>query len=345
MSNDLSQGFTDWILAYVPAGNKLAEPLTVSPLKGDAGFRRYYRLNTQPSLIAVNSPPSKEKNEAYVDISLAFKAAGIRRPSIRAVDFSRGFLLLEDFGDQLVQSVLTDKTVEYRYQQAESTLLSIQQLPINPQVFKAYDADLLSEELDLFQQWFVKELLGVRIDSAAQLMIKTLYSDLICSALEQPKVIVHRDYHSRNLMILNDDSIGVIDFQDAVYGPITYDLVSLLRDCYVRWPMALVQERTLKYKQKLEQLGLVEGVSDQDFLRWFDLMGLQRHLKVMGIFSRLALRDQKVDYLNDLSLVIAYSLEVANLYPETREFGYWFKQEITPWLLKKSWYKEWSAPQ
>ena len=345
MDSDLSQSFIDWILAYLPAGNKLAEPLRLSPLKGDAGFRRYYRLNTQPSLIAVNSPPSQEKNEAYVDISLVFKTAGIRRPSIRAVDFTRGFLLLEDFGDKLVQSVLTDITVKYRYQQAEATLLSIQQLPVNPHIFKAYDTELLSEELDLFQHWFVKELLGIRIDSAAQLMIEKLYSDLISSALEQPRVIVHRDYHSRNLMILNDDSIGVIDFQDAVYGPITYDLVSLLRDCYVRWPVELVQERTLNYKKKLEQLGLVDGVSDQEFLRWFDLMGLQRHIKVMGIFSRLALRDHKVNYLGDLSLVITYSLAIANLYPETREFAYWFKHEITPYVLKQGWYKERSGQQ
>jgi len=345
MNSDLSQDFIDWILAYLPSDNKLSEPLCVCPLKGDAGFRRYYRLNTQPSLIAVNSPPSKEKNEAYVDISLVFKAAGIRRPSIRAVDFTRGFLLLEDFGDKLVQSVLTEKTVEYRYQQAESTLLLIQQLPVNPQVFKAYDTELLTEELDLFQQWFVTELLGIRIDPATQVMIETLYSDLICSALEQPKVVVHRDYHSRNLMILNNDSIGVIDFQDAVYGPITYDLASLLKDCYLRWPVKLVQERALKYKQKLEKLGLVEGVSDQEFFRWFDLMGLQRHIKVMGIFSRLALRDNKIDYLKDLSLVIAYSLETANIYPETREFGYWFKHEITPYLLKQNWYKDRSELQ
>ena len=344
MNSHLSQDFIDWILAYLPVENKLIGLLRVSPLMGDAGFRRYYRLNTQPSLIAVNSPPSKEKNQAYVDISLVFKAAGIRRPSLMAVDFSRGFLLLEDFGETLLQTVLTDKSVDYRYQQAESMLLTIQQLPANPQVFAPYDLEVLSNELGLFEQWFVKELLGVEIDAAAQIMIKKLYSDLTCSALEQPKVIVHRDYHSRNLMILEDDSIGVIDFQDAVEGPITYDLVSLLKDCYVRWPMALVQERALNYKQRLDQLGLINKVNDQVFLRWFDLMGLQRHIKVMGIFSRLALRDGKVDYLNDLSLVVAYSLEVANRYPETREFGDWFDQKIMPYVLKKSWYKDRGGP-
>ncbi|MBT3671648.1 MAG: phosphotransferase [Porticoccaceae bacterium] len=340
MNSALSQDFADWILAYLPGDSKLAEPLHLSPLTGDAGFRSYYRLNTNPSLIAVHSPPSKEKNQAYVDISLVFKTAGIRRPSLIAVDFSRGFLLLEDFGDTLFQSVLTDETVADRYEQAESTLLSIQQLSAIPQVFEAYDAELLSRELDLFEQWFVKELLGVRIDSAGQIIIDKLYSDLICSALEQPKVVVHRDYHSRNLMILDDDSIGVIDFQDAVYGPITYDLVSLLKDCYVRWPVKLIQERVLNYKQRLEQLGLIDDVNDQAFLRWFDLMGLQRHIKVMGIFSRLALRDRKVGYLNDLSLVVAYSLEITTLYPETHEFGYWFKQNIMPHVQKQSWYND-----
>jgi aminoglycoside/choline kinase family phosphotransferase len=171
-------------------------------------------------------------------------------------------------------------------------------------------------------------------------MLDDLFAQLIQSAQQQPQTLVHRDYHSRNLMLVDNNSLGVIDFQDAVWGPITYDLVSLLKDCYVRWPAQQTEQRAVAFKQRL---GL--SVDDQQFLRWFDLMGLQRHIKVMGIFARLALRDNKQGYFKDLPLVIEYSLEAAEQYAECHAFCRWFKQRINPLLGAHSWYQEPQRPE
>jgi aminoglycoside/choline kinase family phosphotransferase len=188
----------------------------------------------------------------------------------------------------------------------------------------------------LFSQWFVGELMGIELDQGEKNLLNSLFDELTRSALAQPQVVVHRDYHSRNLMLLEDKTLGVIDFQDAVYGPITYDLVSLLRDCYVRWPADSMRSRALAYK-----VLTCNHISDQQFLTWFDLMGLQRHIKVMGIFSRLALRDGKQGYLHDLPLVIRYSLEVAKDYPQSRAFYDWFLQRVEPQLSNQPWYRDW----
>jgi hypothetical protein len=332
--------FIDWIMRYLPESNKVAGALTLDPLDGDAGFRRYYRLNTIPSLIAVDSPPLQENIPAYVSISLALLSAGIKRPQIHAVDFTKWFLLLEDFGGQLLQPLLEGGALEESYDQAESTLCSIQKMIFNPEIFPLYDRGRLKEELDLFSSWFVTELLGVAMGDQAKVILENLADVLIENALCQPQVVVHRDYHSRNLMILNDGQMGVIDFQDAVFGPITYDLVSLLKDCYHLLPRGMTASRALNYKRRLEAEALITSVDDRVFLRWFDLMGLQRHIKVMGIFARLALRDEKHRYLQNLPLVIAYVLDVSNQYTETQEFSLWFDSSITPALLTQKWYKE-----
>jgi len=332
--------FIDWIMRYLPESNKAAGALTLDPLDGVTGFRRYYRLNTIPSLIAVDSPPLQENIPAYVSISLALLSAGIKRPQIHAVDFTQGFLLLEDFGGQLLQPLLEGGALEESYDQAESTLFSIQKMIFNSEIFPLYDRGRLKEELDLFSSWFVTELLGVAMGDQAKVILENLADVLIENALCQPQVVVHRDYHSRNLMILNDGQMGVIDFQDAVFGPITYDLVSLLKDCYHLLPRGMTASRALNYKRRLEAEALITSVDDRVFLRWFDLMGLQRHIKVMGIFARLALRDEKHRYLQNLPLVIAYVLDVSNQYTETQEFSLWFDSSITPALLTQKWYKE-----
>ncbi|TNE78997.1 MAG: phosphotransferase, partial [Gammaproteobacteria bacterium] len=161
------------------------------------------------------------------------------------------------------------------------------------------------------------------------------------SALSQPTVLVHRDFHSRNLMLLDNGGIGVIDFQDAVTGPLTYDLVSLLRDCYIRWPASYVSRRALNYYRRAVAAGIATPVSDKQFMRWFDLMGLQRHIKVLGIFARLFLRDGKAGYLNDLPLVIRYTLEQLDSYPELNEFKDWFERRVLPAVIDQSWYQPW----
>lgn len=340
MNKQQQTQLTEWILTYLPKKNNLSGTLVLDPLAGDAGFRRYYRLNTIPSLIAVDSPPSKEDNLSYAKISLALSARGIRRPHLYAVDFKRGFFLLEDLGEQLLQPLLSTDSVGEFYSLAEHTLLAIQKTALDPDVFPVYDQATLAKEFDVFATWFVKELLGISIDKQAKSMLNKLCADLVSSAHSQAQVIVHRDYHSRNLMVIENKKLAVIDFQDAVIGPVTYDLVSLLKDCYVRLPTELVTSRALIYKERLEESGIIGTVDDQTFLRWFDLMGLHRHIKVMGIFARLALRDGKTDYLQDLPLVIAYVVDVFKRYPEAAAFGQWFEAQIMPYLILQNWYNE-----
>jgi len=293
---------------------------------------------------------------------MRFQRHAINTPKILAVDFARGFLLLQDFGHQLLhpellagslakpQSPERIMAANY-YQQAESLLLDIQAVTPTAEVFPAYDQQRLQSEMDLFSEWFVKRLLGIEIgaqveteiDCGQRSMLDQLYAVLIDSALQQPQVVVHRDYHSRNLMLLEDGSLGVIDFQDAVIGPVTYDLVSLLKDCYLRLPTEQVVERALGFKQRLEQSADMGQIDDQQFLRWFDLIGLQRHIKVLGIFARLSLRDGKHGYLDDLPLVIRYTLETARSYEQSQPFYHWFVEHIEPKLASQPWYRDWRS--
>lgn len=334
------QNFSSWIEAVLPAFVSPSNPLQLNALAGDAGFRRYYRLSTNPSLIAVNSPPLKEKNPAYVRLSLFLQNHGIKTPKIYAVDFEQGFMLLEDFGERLFQFQLISERSPDLYNSAESVLLEIQNCKADKDILPAYDKSKLDEELALFERWFINKLLGISLDADEKSMLQLLFSSLIDSAVQQPQVPVHTDYHSRNLMLLDNGKLGVIDFQDAMYGPITYDLVSLLKDCYLRWPEELVTKRALNFKRRLEQLGSIENTDDDQFMRWFDLMGLQRHIKVLGIFARLSLRDNKHAYLQDIPLVVRYSVEAASQYPETAAFSQWFKRRILPLLNDQPWYKE-----
>lgn len=328
---------------FPPADNDVVEAggLRLTPLNGDAGFRQYFRLNTTPSLIAVSAPPEHENNPAFVDISLCFQRYNLHTPVIYAVDYQQGFLLLEDLGDQLLLPLLSSETVDDVYNAAELALLQIQKIDLNRDLFPCYDSDRLLDEMRLFPQWFVEQLLGVTIQPGDRKMMEEAFSLLVENALEQPQVVVHRDYHARNLMWLADDSVGVIDFQDAVIGPFCYDLVSLLRDCYIRWPNDYVLQRALNYYRQAEAQHILPKVSDEQAIRWFDLMGLQRHLKVLGIFSRLWLRDGKSGYLDDLPLVIRYTLEQMEPYPELQKFKAWFEQQLLPQLPTQSWYKPW----
>lgn len=349
MTPATQQSLTQW------AGQQLdqrqwqyQQPLTLSPLSGDAGFRRYFRLNSDPCLLAVFAPPTVEKNEAFVALAAHFVAQGIHAPEVVAVNYSEGFLLLEDFGDRLLCGELNDGSVDMLCGEALLTLMRLQQCPAQgitaadgqPFELPDYDGDLLRQEMSLLHEWFIPQLLGYSLSAEEQTMLEGVYDTLTVSALEQPAVCVHRDYHSRNLIYREGQAPGVIDFQDAVRGPITYDLVSLLRDCYVRWPRNRVQRWALAYGTMVEDAGLVHEVSQQQWLRWFDLMGLQRHIKVLGIFARLHLRDGKDGYLNDLPLVMRYTLEVAEQYPEFAEFVAWFKQKLLPLCEKQVWYRD-----
>lgn len=312
-------------------------------VSGDASFRRYYRakdINNGHSWIAVYAPPDKEKNHEFVAIAEALLQGGVRAPKVLAVDYQQGFLLQEDFGDQLLLPLLNESTVDDYYSDSINVLLQLQSLPSNKALFSAYDREKLQEELSLFPRWFLTNLLSIQESAEVATLLTHTFDTLLNSALTQPQVLVHRDFHSRNLMVLPNNQIGVIDFQDAVIGPITYDLVSLLRDCYIYWPAEKVQQWIALFHTKAQTNGLLGNVTEEQFTRWFDLMGLQRHLKVLGIFARLALRDGKEAYLGDIPLVMHYVLMVSKGYPELRMFSDWFETQVLPVAKSQSWFKE-----
>ncbi|MFM1895009.1 MAG: hypothetical protein RLZZ385_83 [Pseudomonadota bacterium] len=311
--------------------------IVLETLSGDASFRRYFRARLPTaSYVLVDAPPEREDCQVFVTIGRAFSAAGLHTPAVLRVDFTDGFMLLEDLGDTLYLNLLSkadSSLVDSLYDSAIDALLQLQQHQ-NLAILPAYDATLLRREMSLFDEWFCGRFLELELSSRDRQIIGHCHDVLVEAALEQTRVAVHRDYHSRNLMVPpgwpQQKAPGVIDFQDAVHGPYTYDLVSLLRDCYIRWPEEYVTAKALGYKQAAETRGIIPATADADFLRHFDLMGLQRHLKVMGIFCRLCLRDGKPAYLADIPLVIDYFVSVAARHRELEEFSDWFQQRILP---------------
>jgi hypothetical protein len=269
--------------------------------------------------------------------------AGVKVPAILGVDLDRGFLLLEDLGDQLLWPALNTDSVDRYYTLAFDVLVKMAAVETSDAGLGSYDNALLGEELGRFQRWFVEGLLGYQLTPLEQVLLDAFFERLISSALEQPSVVVHRDFHSRNLMLFGAEGLAVIDFQDAVVGPVTYDLVSLLRDCYIQWPLERVQAWVHRYRDRLCSQGLLTCTDEALFLRWFDWMGLQRHIKVLGTFSRLYLRDGKSGYLDDLPLVIEYVLQVADQYsdkePLFADFSSFFSQRLAPLMMTQGWSK------
>lgn len=298
------------------------------PASSDASFRRYFRIvHEKGRHIVMDAPPDKENTEPFIKVAKILKDSAIHVPEIFQLNLSEGFLLLEDFGTRCLLDELTLDNVNAYYQQAFDCLFDMQSKTSDDHLtLPEYNADLLIRELDIFYQWFAHSCLRISVPES----IKDPLNDLlVASALAQPRVCVHRDFHSRNLMVLQDNSLGVIDFQDAVIGPITYDLVSLLKDCYIDWPQDKIAQLTRQYYNRISQAELVTCDYAQ-FTRWFDLMGLQRHLKAIGIFSRLSLRDQKHGYLDDIPRTLHYVESVLLRYPELADFSVFFQQHILP---------------
>ncbi len=305
-------GLHRWLQAVFPCAEA-----DIVPLAGDASFRRYFRVHGQnESRIAVDAPPTHEKLDAFIRIANTFSDHGIHVPKIIASDVHQGYLLISDLGDELYSNHLSSTNVDSLYLNAIDTLVKIQQTPKNAYSFPSYDEKLLSQECEYFSEWYLGKYLNINLSAREQSALQSTYSKLIEVALEQPTTVVHRDYHSRNLFILSDNEVGVIDFQDAVIGPITYDLVSLLKDCYVAWPNSNVVNWAQRYFEKARDAGVIQDISMSQFLRWFDLMGVQRHLKCMGIFARLYLRDNKSSYLGDIPRVADYILGVCSRHPQ-----------------------------
>ena len=317
------------------------ETIHFAPIASDAGFRRYFRFATPSQWLAVDAPPQTEDTQQFVSLARYLSANKVNTPTILAADEKAGFLLVTDFGDELLYKALLPSTFQSSYRQTFNTLLSLQACPDQPALIARYDRALLRRELDIFIEWFAGKLLAYPMQSNELAMLNELFLNLENSALEQPQNLVHRDFHSRNLLVCADESIGVIDFQGALWGGCTYDLVSLLKDCYIRWPGAQTRELALEYYRSAMKAGLLDvGISESTYLRWFDWMGLQRHIKVLGIFARLHLRDNKPHYLKDLPLVIRYTLEVAVTYSELTPFANWFREKLLPIIEQQSWYSD-----
>lgn len=301
---------------------------SLTPVSGDASFRRYFRLVTDSeAYIAVDAPPEKENNEAFVKVTHLLEAEGLPVPHLYYSSLDFGFFLISDFGDDLFINILNTKTVSSLYEKAFNALTIIQQIPAMS--LPSYNQNLLLQEMELFREWFLNKNLSITLTSTESNLISQVFAGLIDNALAQPQVFVHRDYHSRNLMQLDGNHPGIIDYQDAVYGPVTYDLVSLLRDCYIEWPLAQVETWALSYRIRLLNKNIIHTVDEQTFIKWFDLMGIQRQLKAIGIFSRLNIRDKKPNYLKDIPRTLNYIKIIAPKYSETQALANFIQDQVS----------------
>lgn len=306
--------------------------LDISVASADASFRRYFRVKSQgKSWIAMDAPPDKEDCKPFVKVATAFHHLGVTVPEIYAQDLTHGFLVITDFGSRCYLDELNDQNADRLYGDAMQVLLNLQtnDKPKNVSL-PEYDRDLLDREMLLFDEWFLGRHLQLKLEAEEKNILQETRRYLADMALAQPKVWVHRDYHSRNLMVTEKNNPGVIDFQDAVNGPVTYDLVSLLRDCYISWPLEKVQAWVAEYLQALQQRSVCKDVNLETFLQWFDWMGVQRHMKAIGIFSRLNYRDGKSGYLGDIPRTLHYVKSVTQKYDELTAFNQFIEQKIVP---------------
>jgi aminoglycoside/choline kinase family phosphotransferase len=316
---------------------------SIKVASADASFRRYFRISRgdvdpagwaprADTLIVMDAPPGKEDIGPYLKVTSLLEQAGAHVPHVHASDTQRGFIVMEDLGDTQYLSVLrAGRGVDKLYGDALTTLANIQVRGARAATQLApYDRKELERELNLMPEWFLGKHLGLELTPEERALVTVTNEVLINEALIQPQVFVHKDFHSRNLMVLEKGGPGVIDFQDALRGPIGYDLVSLLKDCYISWSRERVERWVKGYRRVLGTLGANVGDSEYQFLRWFDLIGVQRHVKVLGIFCRLWYRDGKSGYLGDLPMVFDYVRDACRRYPELVEFERWLATRIAP---------------
>jgi aminoglycoside/choline kinase family phosphotransferase len=297
------------------AGSLAGRAISLKPASADASFRRYFRVTASgESWIAMDAPPAREDCRPFVRVATLLRAAGVNAPRIEAQDIERGFLLLTDFGDTTYLAALRESNADQLFGDAIDALVKWQ-LASRENELPPYDEALLRRECDLFPEWYVARHLGATLSAAQQQGLSDMVALIIGRALAQPRVYVHRDYMPRNLMVTVPNP-GVIDFQDAVYGPISYDMVSLMRDAFVSWEEERVIDWTVRYWEKAKRSGLPVDPDFGAFYRDFEWMGLQRHLKVLGIFARIQYRDGKGGYLSDTPRFVNYTRVVAARYRE-----------------------------
>lgn len=331
------QSLLDW-LQQVPL-LKEARFEHPTPASSDASFRRYYRIILEHptteapyrSLIIMDAPPEHENCEPFIQVSQQMLGYGLLVPKVLEQDLRQGFLLLTDLGNETYLSSLNADTVEQLYRNALNALVTLQVRGHDASLeLPEYSEALLRQEMGLFSEWLCGTHLQRTFDNRTTSIWQNVQSRLVDAALAQPKVYVHRDYHSRNLMVSDSDihSPGILDFQDAVRGPLTYDAVSLLRDCYIRWPFEQVREWQRAYFLMLVEQRLLSRDEWTSFLEAMDLMGIQRHLKAAGIFARLYHRDGKEGYLGDLPRTLGYISEVGRCYQPFWSFADWVEDNV-----------------
>jgi len=311
------------------------QQLSLAPASADASFRRYFRVTLPDgsTRIVMDAPPEHEDCRPFIKVAALLRDAGVHVPEVHAQDLAQGFLLLSDLGNTTYLEVLNTDTAPALYRDANAALVAIQRAS-RPGVLPEYDRALLTRELELFPDWYVARHLGVALDERQQASLRAVFAKILDNNLAQPQVFVHRDYHSRNLMVAGDNypaNPGIIDFQDAVFGPITYDLASLYRDAYIHWEEAQELDFVIRYWEMARAAGLPVHDDFHDFYRDYEWMGAQRQLKVLGIFARLSVRDGKHGYLKDMPTVMAYLRQTCERYGELRPLARLLDQlEKTP---------------
>jgi aminoglycoside/choline kinase family phosphotransferase len=293
---------------------------SIRPASADASFRRYFRIDgeaegTKYSFIVMDAPQPQEDVKPFIQVAQLFKQINLTVPEVLAQDTEQGFLLLTDLGTTMYSHVLNSDTAHKLYMDAIDSLVLLQ-TQSQPDVLPEYDREFLKRELMIFPEWYINKHLGVTLTDEQNANLHKVFDALLANIMAQPQVFVHRDYHSRNLMLMDKGNPGILDFQGALYGPLTYDLVSLLRDAYVQWDEEMVLDWAIRYWEKAKKAGLPVAPDIDSFYRDFEFMGLQRHLKILGIFARLAHRDGKQHYLDDIPTVMDYVRKTSHRYKD-----------------------------
>ena len=303
---------------------------SITPASEDASFRRYFRVSwDDQTAIVMDAPPDRENSAVFMDITARLLECEVNVPNIMASNLDKGFLLIDDLGTDLYLDVLNAENADKLYSDAIDSLVRFQN-HADTSGLPAYDETLLRQELSLFSDWLVGRHLQIEITAAVRKIFDDTFDLLVDSALQQPRAFVHRDYHSRNLLV-NRQNPGIVDYQDAVHGPVTYDIVSLLKDCYIQWPRSRVLYWLQEFRRKCGSTPAAI-TSDEEYLRWFDLMGVQRHLKASGIFARLLLRDNKPGFIGDIPRTLSYVIELEPNYPELLPLTGFIREQVMPGL-------------
>ena len=315
MEQNKISDLTKWIKKYYP------QDFTIEKASEDASFRSYYRVMSQgDTKIIMDAPPQHEPLTSFLDVTKRLALAKINVPIIYEVDESKGYILMSDLGKSNYLDMLNKETVYCLYTDAIDVICRIQN-DASSKGLEVFDMNAQIKEMDLFKDWFLEKHLEIKLSQDQSIYLKD-FNEILASRISRiPTTFIHRDFHSRNLMVTDKNNPGILDYQDAMIGPITYDLVSLLKDCYIKWDDELIYKMVKNYFQRLEQ-----SITYDEFEYWFDMTGLQRHLKAIGIFSRLYYRDKKSSYLKDIPRTLNYIVELCAKYPELHEFQILVKQ-------------------